>query len=303
MSSGFILTFAQGRGGPPKMRKHQANQIQKVRPVKANLAPTAKNNVQIKRSSQSFTIKSNGIPAHKVGAFPNRGNPHSIRVQSYSFKFPPKPVMNKVAKPTVNSSGFGPPSKPFGIAVNGIIFDPGTAEFWNGDRKLGWNYEALGGAVPLGVDENYAHVQPTGAYHYHGLPKLLMKSTGMKSSKHSPLIGWAADGFPIYALYAYKDPKKQSSIIKVKSSYRLKKGKRPSSPNGPGGKYDGAFSVDYEYVKGLGDLDECNGRFTVTPEFPKGTYAYFLTEEFPVIPRAFRGNPVELRSLPGMRRR
>ena len=58
-----------------------------------------------------------------------------------------------------------------------------------------------------------------------------------------------------------------------------------------GGKYDGTFVADYEFVKDLGDLDECNGRSCVTPEFPGGTYAYFLTEAWPVIPRNYRGTP------------
>ena len=83
------------------------------------------------------------------------------------------------------------------------------------------------------------------------------------------------DGYPIYALYGFKDPEDpKSGIKKLSSSFQLKKGHRPNSP---GGKYDGTFSKDYEYVKGSGDLDECNGRFTVTKEFPEGTYAYFLT--------------------------
>ncbi|MBU6180830.1 MAG: YHYH protein, partial [Verrucomicrobia bacterium] len=64
----------------------------------------------------------------------------------------------------------------------------------------------------------------------------------------------------------------------------------------PGGRHDGAFVQDYECVAGSGDLDECNGRFCLTPEFPEGTYAYFLTDEWPVIPRAFRGSPVSLRA-------
>ena len=72
----------------------------------------------------------------------------------------------------------------------------------------------------------------------------------------------------------------------------MMKGERPSVPDGPGGKYDGAFTADYEYVAGSGTLDECNGRFTKTPEFPKGTYAYFLSEKWPVIYRSYRGTPV-----------
>ncbi|MFN7138259.1 MAG: YHYH protein [Limisphaerales bacterium] len=74
----------------------------------------------------------------------------------------------------------------------------------------------------------------------------------------------------------------------LKSSYQLKRSERP---NGPGGKHDGTFVQDYEYVAGSGDLDECNGRFGVTPEFPEGTYYYVLTEDFPFIPRKFKGTP------------
>ena len=96
-------------------------------------------------------------------------------------------------------------------------------------------------------------------------------------------------------LYGYADAKdSESGIKKLSSSYRLKKGNRPAPPNGPGGKYDGTFSKDYEYVKGSGDLDQCNGRFTVTKEFPKGTYAYFLTGNWPVIPRYFKAEPLEV---------
>ena len=105
------------------------------------------------------------------------------------------------------------------------------------------------------------------------------------------MIGYAMDGYPIYA-YGYKDPEDlKSGIKKLTSSFKLKKGHRP---NPPGGKYDGTFSKDYEYIKGSGDLDECNGRFTVTKEFPEGTYAYFLTANWPVIPRYSQGRTLEV---------
>jgi hypothetical protein len=79
-------------------------------------------------------------------------------------------------------------------------------------------------------------------------------------------------------------------VKKLASSYRLKEGLRPGGRE-PEGPYDGTFVADYEYVAGSGDLDECNGRQTVTPEFPEGIYAYFLTANWPVIPRRFRGTP------------
>jgi hypothetical protein len=77
----------------------------------------------------------------------------------------------------------------------------------------------------------------------------------------------------------------------MKSSYRLKQGTRPTTNGQPGGKYDGIFVEDFAYVAGSGDLDECSGRFGVTPEFPGGTYYYVLTSDFPFVPRAFRGTP------------
>jgi hypothetical protein len=74
----------------------------------------------------------------------------------------------------------------------------------------------------------------------------------------------------------------------LRSSYRLREGKRAS---GPGGKFDGTFVEDFEFVAAAGDLDECNGRHGPTPEFPGGTYYYVLTDEFPYIPRHYRGTP------------
>lgn len=79
-----------------------------------------------------------------------------------------------------------------------------------------------------------------------------------------------------------------SGLKKMRSSYQLKNGTRPS---GPGGAYDGKFTADYEFVKGSGDLDECNGRFGVTPEYPRGIYHYYITDEFPWISRVWRGTP------------
>ena len=168
-------------------------------------------------------------------------------------------------------------------------FDPGAGEFYAGEP--GWQYEPLSGAIDLGIDVSHAHVQPTGKYHYHGLPTRLMDSVQVQAGKHSPQIAWAADGFPIYAVYGYRDPKDATSQTqKLTSSYQLKKGERPGG-NAPGGTYDGTFVRDYQYVEGSGDLDECNGRITVTPEYPDGTYAYFMTEAWPVVPRVFRGTP------------
>jgi hypothetical protein len=245
----------------------------------------ADNRVEIVVRDGYRFITSNGIPDHATGRFPNRGNPNAISEQQYRFRVPERPQAND--QPT-DARG-----RSFGVAVNGVPFDPGTAEFWNGDRR--WNYEALSGEIDLGVDRNLAHVQPTGAYHYHGVPTGLVERLAKASKqKQMLLVGWAADGFPIYAGLGHEAADDAGSPLKkLTSSYRLRKGNRPGGEDGPGGQYDGTFTRDWEYVAGAGDLDECNGRTGMTPEFPEGTYYYVLTDEFPHIPRQWRGTPDE----------
>ncbi len=212
-------------------------------------------------------IKADGLPNHATGQFPNPGNPNRISQQSYAFRMPLRP--SRTGRPV-----FYRPNNLFGVAINGVVFDPNTAEFWNNDPRSGWMIEALSGAVPLGMDANNAHVQPDGAYHYHGIPVGLVDKLGTRDGL--TLVGWAADGFPIYV------------DGRLKPSWRLKTAR---DAGGPSGKPDGTYARDYEYSSGLGDLDECNGREGATPEFPQGTYYYVLTVKFPHVPRCFVGTP------------
>jgi len=237
-------------------------------------------------------ITANGLPNHAAGQFPNAHNPNAIREQKYSFRMPLHPVANPKSTPVRRYL--------FGVALNGVVLDPGTAEFWRNDRRSGWNIEAIAPpgvrTINLGLDKSNAHVQPSGAYHYHadptGLLESLSASRGAAHGKSMIQIGWAADGFPIYEHHAYTRADDASSeLMELKSSYRLKRGNRPGLPDGPGGAHDGVYTQDYEYVDGAGDLDECNGRTGVTPEFPKGTYYYVVTTDFPYISRLFRGTP------------
>lgn len=236
------------------------------------------NQVTITTDNNYRYIISNGIP-YWHGQFPNQNNPNTVTAQNYNFRVPLNP---KLASKTTELWG----GMDFGVGLDGVPFDPGTAEMWNNDPN--WRYEALSGKINLGIDQNNAHVQPNGAYHYHALPTEL--TSNQSSSQHSAIIGYAADGFPIYARYGYaqaNDP--DSGIKELTSSYQLKSGTRPAGS--PGGTYDGTFTQDYSYIANAGDLDECNGRYGVTPDFPQGTYAYFITMEFPLVPRCFKGTP------------
>lgn len=273
VSSVLVVGLAVGVGAAAG-RAHEGPHV----PAKEQAAGGAQ--VRITERDGYRWIESNGLPDHATGAFPNRGNPNRIQSQRYRFRVTLRPQRAARITPVQRQL--------FGVAVNGIVFDPGTAEFWRGDPRSGWRYEAMSGRINLGLDDNHAHVQPSGAYHYHGIPTALLKERG-GTTRGMVLLGYAADGFPIYGPEGYTDPDDaQSPLRRLRSSYRLKSGVRP---DGPGGRYDGTFVADYEYVAGAGDLDECNGRTGVTPEYPDGTYYYVLTDAFPFVPRYFRGTP------------
>lgn len=247
--------------------------------------------------SSTVTYQANSIPDHKVGLFGNEKgslNPNAITSQSESYTITSSPQQTNTFTTLLNSSTG--PVYSFGVLLNGVELDPEPAEpfphtnIMDPNVNWEWNLEALN--VNLGLDCNNAHVQPTGKYHYHGIPEGYVTEIGATSNKMT-LIGWAADGFPIYYKYAYSTATdNSSSIIEMKPSYQLKSGDRGGDGStAPCGTYDGVYGNDYEYISSLGHLDEANGRIGVTPEFPSGTYYYVLTDEFPAIPRMFRGTP------------
>ena len=250
-------------------------------------------------------LSGNGIPNHEVGTFPNPNCPSAISEQNVNQTFSLCPSI--VSETGVQVGG---PGGTIAYAINSVKFDPGTAGRCNDDGECSlaqgegdWNIEALGHETfDFGDDMNHAHVQPTGAYHYHGMPELLIDLLG--EEEELTLVGWASDGFPVYARYGYSDANDSSSdIISLQPSWRLKTEPDEGRPDtltallgGPGGTtYPnipiemGAFTQDFEYIEGYGDLDECNGRIGVTPEFPEGIYYYMVTDDFPFFSRCLKG--------------
>ena len=251
-------------------------------------------------------ISGNGIPNHEVGTFPNPNNPNTISAQSVNETFTLCPTLvSETGEPA------GGPAGAIAFAINSVKFDPGTAGRCNDDGECSlaqgegqWSIEALGHETfDFGDDMNHAHVQPTGEYHYHGMPELLIDFLG--DEQGMTLVGWASDGFPVYARYGYTDSNDSTSeMISLQPSYRLKSEPDTNRPEtltslaggpGQGGTNPntpipmGAFTQDFEYVEGLGDLDECNGRIGVTPEFPNGIYYYSVTDNFPYFTRCLKG--------------
>ena len=243
----------------------------------------------------------NSLPDHATGTFPGQGNPNAISAQQAEFTMCAYPQeAGEFTDLLINGFGQnGCPTFEFGLALNGLEWDPIAAEWFEnpntGAINYDWNENALSPFINLGTDMNDAHVQPTGKYHYHGDPTNYITGLGVSAGSHSPIIGYAADGFPLYYKYVYSDPMDaNSSVVEASSCFQLKTGNRPGDgTTAPDGAYDGTYVEDYEFNESIGGcvLDQCNGRFGVTPDFPNGTYYYVMTEEFPVVPRCFAGTP------------
>lgn len=234
-------------------------------------------NVQkIQYSDNYVYISSSGIPAYSIGLWP--GDPNVAKEQDFVFKIPRSPEVESGTKtPT--------PLGPIGVLINGVvIFNSEDAHSYNNQNI--WHRNAVV-VEASSFDSCLGHPQMNGIYHHHQNPVCLYT---LDSTKHSPIIGYAYDGYPIYGAYGYVNPDGTGGIKRMMSSYRLRNiTKRTSLPDGTqldaseygpdvSSEYPlGYYIEDYEYVDSSGDLDQYNGRFTVTPEYPEGTYAYFVT--------------------------
>ena len=178
-----LLAQSRDRGGdrPPMRRNHTANQAKTVTYLPAKFDAPAESKITITLTDTKRIIESNVMPDHKIGKFPNAGNPNSPTEQQFKVTLPLNPEVNETATKAGGSVG---------ILVNGVLIEAGTGEFlFPKDGGKPWNYNALGGAVKLGIDENHAHVQPNGKYHYHGIPTALFTQLNVTPTEHSPIIG------------------------------------------------------------------------------------------------------------------
>ena len=278
--------------------------------------PTLLANVQAVNYNTStgyVYVSTDGIPAYVTGPFGI--NPSKVATERNAvFKFPltPTPATN----PTNTTGGN------IGVFINGVaLFDYGDAFSWStssstdvmGSGNKVWNRDAVV-AERAGFDCSKAH-PANGNYHHHqnpsafNLDKVVINticndyaSDGLyviNENVHSPLIGFAYDGYPIYGPYAYANTNGTGEITRMKSSYSLRTDLPVGStrPNGPivaagapsGGLNPsrglGYYREDYTYVDHSGDatyLNIYNGRVCNTPEYPaslypKGIFCYFTT--------------------------
>ena len=268
-------------------------------------------NVQkVQYSTDWVYVSTNGIPSYITGPFLD-GNPSLASSQNAIFKISLKPVKN-TGTPTNTTGGN------IGIFLNGVaLFDYRDGVSWSnaqqalkGGPLMGmgdnvWNRDAVVGER-LGFDCAKGH-PAMGNYHHHQNPSAfnldrkvistvcdLYAADGLyvlDSTKHSPLLGYTYDGFPIYGAFGYKNADGTGGIVRMKSSFFLRNitnrtvyADGTDVIDGPAVSTTyplGYFREDYGYIAPSASqpdyLDEHNGRFCVTPEYPNGIYCYFAT--------------------------
>jgi hypothetical protein len=282
--------------------------------VSGNSTPIADNdsaNVQgVFYSNQWVYVRATGVPSYITGPF--SANPTITTNQQAIYKFPLNPQQNNSGTYTSTTGGN------IGVFVNGVsLFDYRDGVSWkNSTNSLAggpsggmgdgvWTRDAVI-AEKGGFDCAKGH-PANGNYHHHQNPSAfnldlsvisticnLYTADGLykiDSTQHSPLIGFAYDGFPIYGAYAYKNTNGTGGVVRMKSSYSLRNittrttyADGTSVTSGPdvSSTYPlGYFREDYKYTSTSSStpdyLDEHNGRFCVTPEYPNGKYCYFAT--------------------------
>lgn len=268
-------------------------------------------NVQKVEYSQNWVyVTCSGIPSYVIGPYLD-GNPSQGTNQNNIYKIPLNPVQN-TGTPSNTTGGT------IGVFINGVsLFDYRDGVSYNintGSNQGGpmggmgngvWNRDAVV-AERTGFDCAKGH-PAMGNYHHHQNPSAfhldltvisnicdLYLSDALyviDSTAHSPLLGFAYDGFPIYGAYGYKNADGTGGIVRMKSSYSLRNitvrthyANGQDVTDGPpvSAAYPlGLYREDYQYnptSPATPDyLDEHNGRFCVTPEYPNGTYCYFAT--------------------------
>lgn len=223
------------------------------------------------------TVAANALPDHETGDFPNEGNPNTISEQDVTYEYTTEPVFTGDATEVRTS----------GVAVNGVKFEPGTAETVTCSSGENFRVEALQDIYDLGLDFNNAHVQPTGEYHYHGASELLAEAYGTDDDLVH--IGFAADGYLMYYSKsgAYESGYELSTETLSGTDCTGSGALGGSAVEVEGTSPDGTYTSDWVWSDAAGDLDSCNG---VTID---GTYAYIVTDEFPYISRCLNGEVSE----------
>jgi hypothetical protein len=203
---------------------------------------------------RSIVIRSAGISMTYLGPLQSSPSPAQA-LQEYVIRLPRYPRA-AAAHPAA-------PADIAGVFLNGVPIHNQFQLSYQGQNL--WHFDA-----------QFADRVP--AEERHSLAPGLLEQL-VRNSRLS-LIGYALDGFPVYAAQHMHSSYRLRQIT-TRTSWADGTKLMPAQYGPPvGAEYPlGSFAEDYEYAAGFGDLDEFNGRFVKTPEYAEGTYAYFLSSD------------------------
>ncbi len=143
---------------------------------------------QVQYSTNNVYVSATCIPSYNIG--PWAGNPNIPSNQNFVYKITRAPLQNTGTPTTV---GLGH----IGVWSNGVsIFNVSDGMSYNNAGVWNRNAYYWEGAS---FDSCLGHPAPNGEYHHHVSPNCLYDNTD--STHHSPIIGYAFDGFPVYGAY------------------------------------------------------------------------------------------------------
>ena len=223
-------------------------------------------------SSPDLTILGDGVGAKVVSSI-NNGRVDRVTVKNGGVGYTTSLVSVQENIPGTGAV-FLPKIRSW--SVNNVkryedIFYDDDGFLTRGDNDEGIKFTAL--YAPRGLRKILKQKNSDGTIDYTSNDLNLLNNAEQVSLNHSPIIGWAYDGNPIYGPYGYD--RKDGGVVRImRSSYSLRTNRDGGPPINTFPL--GFFIEDYEYLAN-GDLDENNGRYCITPDYPKGTYAYFAT--------------------------
>jgi hypothetical protein len=240
---------------------------------------------QVRYTPADVFINATDIPSYDIGPWPS--NPNVASDQHLLERITRTPTLKTSAN---TATGLGT----IGVWLNGVdIFNAKDANSYNNQNV--WHSNAVV-VEASGFDAALGHPEQQGGYHHHQHPVALAAQLGESSSHVSPLLGFAFDGFPVYGAYMYANADGTGGVKRMVSSYQLRSGLTTRNTvvhlntdgttttmnvtAGPSASAQfplGYYVEDFQYVANSGDLNQFNMRFTVTPEYPLGTWAYFTT--------------------------
>ena len=239
--------------------------------------------VSISSDSSNIYIKSNALVNHSTNVVISNVGHSEIEPQQITFNFA---NLSLSALSIISANATTMPSKAIAILVNGLpLFNPQEENSWNNGNV--WHYNAVEVAHS---DLDYGHTTANGLMHYHTIKPQIIGLSEWSTTEHSPIVGWAFDGLPIYGPYGYAEYNSSGTIVNnsitpIKSCFSLRTGERKSSPKGD---HTGYFVEDYKYDSSLegisgytgstksGAIGKYNLRYGVTPESPSTPIHFYV---------------------------